>query len=80
MLFIHDPKVKLSQIENEFNNRKINFRNQLFFSENIETAVKESHAVIILTEWEQYINLNWQEIGSLMKSPLLDFRYKRNFK
>ncbi len=69
MLFIHDPKVKLSQIENEFNNRRINFSNQLFFSENIETAVKESHAVIILTEWEQYIKLNWQEIGSLMKSP-----------
>lgn len=36
-------------------------------SANIELAVSEADCVMIATEWEEFINLNWTELKKLMK-------------
>ena len=35
----------------------------------VEDAVKDADAVLVLTEWQQYRDLNWQSLANRMRKP-----------
>ncbi len=70
-LIINDPKVKERDVyEALFENQLDNKNNKnVFFETDISKAIKDSHAIIILTDWEEYKNLNWESFYSKMCKP-----------
>ena len=40
-----------------------------FYSDNIYDASTEADAIVVLTEWEEYSNINWERISKLMRKP-----------
>ncbi len=73
-IIIHDPKVKPSQIEKELNCDSeiitdIREEGKWQYSNNIYKSIENSDAVVILTEWEVYKNLDWVKISGIMRSP-----------
>ena len=74
-LSIYDPKVNVNQISIDLEKtytepNKIN--NQVgkwSFSESVLDASKNADAIIILTEWEEFKKINWQQIAANMRSP-----------
>ncbi len=80
-LSIHDPKVDAKQIANDLgikpirkdnlSNSSENFEyegNWLFYDE-IVKAVENSDAVLVLTEWDIYSEINWKLISKKMRNP-----------
>lgn len=78
-LAIHDPKVQLEQISNDLKsysfdevkdnrNSKNKESNWSLYSDLYEAAI-DSHALIILTEWENYKKIDWKKISKKMKKP-----------
>ena len=79
-LIIHDPKVSSKQIEEDlklkplpeinfekvstFNNKEGNWR----LSKNFN-IFDEVHAVLVLTEWEEYKNIDWNYVARKMAKP-----------
>tara|TARA_Y100001968_G_C19454192_1_gene771070 strand:- start:2320 stop:3753 length:1434 start_codon:yes stop_codon:yes gene_type:complete len=76
-LTIHDPKVSIDQIERDLKvspiNDSSNYRNSgegtWIFSKSVLEAVDGADAVVILTEWSEYQNLNWCELAKQMRAP-----------
>ena len=72
-LSISDPKVTNKQIENELSLKELeedpSSNGKWNFDKDIYKAVKNADAIIIVTEWKEYENLNWKEISSLMRKP-----------
>ena len=81
ILHIHDPKVNSKQIELDLkikgsdikyyglsNDSYIKDENW-FYSENIYDSAKGADAIVVLTEWEEYSIINWEEIARLMRKP-----------
>tara|TARA_A100001388_G_C28770300_1_gene503397 strand:- start:142 stop:1575 length:1434 start_codon:yes stop_codon:yes gene_type:complete len=79
ILKIHDYKVNEEQITNELGKFpdskglgeelfKKNENNWKFIKE-IDDAFDNVDAILILTEWEQYSELNWKEISQKMRTP-----------
>ena len=80
-LVIHDSKVKLEQIEidleknasnrDSLKNNESNFYkgNNWDFSNDLNKIFQNADAVIILTEWDTYKKINWQEVAQSMRSP-----------
>ena len=72
-LIINDPKVNQNQIEKELNISSINnddiSESTWKFEVNIYEATKLTDAIIILTEWDEYLNLNWDLISENMRKP-----------
>ena len=78
ILKIHDPKVSAMQIEKELNlsSYKSNESGKENFTEgswnkieDMKNIFNNADAVVILTEWEQYKNMNWIEISNKMRRP-----------
>ncbi len=81
ILLIHDQKVKPFQIANDLGieeNQKINllnednnfsFEGQWCFSGEIENGFSRADAVVVLTEWDEYSKINWQEMSKKMRTP-----------
>ena len=78
-LWIHDPKVSKLQIEKDLKleqsankevkeNKLLNKIGIWEFSENIE-IFHNAHAVLILTEWEEYKNIDWIDVSKKMVKP-----------
>ena len=73
-IIISDPKVKISQIERDLETEE-NYKERSSelgywnFSEDIYDAVQDADAIVLLTEWEEYKNLDWQKIKNSMRSP-----------
>ena len=73
-LAIHDPKVETAQMARDLNQ---NEAAQLDAGgtgswqrlESIEAAVAGADAVLILTEWDQYRQLNWADLAARMRRP-----------
>ena len=82
-LSIYDPQVQNHQIAADLNM----LESKLFSSESKsgewekalckEDAVKDSDAIIILTEWEEFKHIDWELYSTLMRSPswVFDTRY-----
>ena len=75
---IYDPKVSRKTVQNEFDLLKKNntslrgaFCNWDFFN-NIYEAAKDSDAIVILTEWSEFKNLDFKKLSEIMR-PLLGF-------
>ena len=74
---IYDPKVSEKQIltdinsvkrrEDELNKKSIVVNNDPY------EACKDSHAVAILTEWDEFKSYDWNKIYQLMKKPAFIF-------
>ena len=82
-LFIYDPKVDPLQIDidlkkgNQENNEYNTNEGTWSFTKNIYTALTNADAIIILTEWQEFKNLDWLKISKLMRRPawIFDTRY-----
>ncbi len=83
-LLINDPKVKEESIENELSNEtkyeennikkeKLNWK----FESDLEIIFDNVDAVIILTEWEIYKEINWQKLSNKLRKPawIFDTRF-----
>ena len=80
ILFIHDPKVTKMQINRDLSNQFKNddsshkkhtdsdFR-RWESVENLDDALKDADAAVILTEWEEYAHINWEKMAPKMRSP-----------
>ena len=70
---IHDPKVSMDQIQmalgtepkQQDDDRDFGW----FYEDDIYESVRCSDAIIILTEWEEYRNLDWIKCFNLMRKP-----------
>ncbi len=81
ILFIHDPKVTTEQIaidlgrkpsEGDINNLNLNnSKNQGYWTSalNIDYAIKNADAAVILTEWQEYSQINWNLLSKEMRKP-----------
>ncbi len=76
ILNIYDPKVTKDQIKNNLN--KDGLKDESINSlPSIKEAVKDSDAIVIMTEWEEFKKINWTEIYPLMRKPAWIFDTRR---
>ncbi len=79
-LVIHDPKVSRSQINFDLNSEPIDYlsneaENNLnregkwFLTTNFMDSFINADAVLLLTEWEEYKNIEWGEVSNCMRKP-----------
>ena len=70
---IYDPKVENSKIEDDFKKlNKINFeqcRVNWEICSSIQEAALESDAIVVLTEWEEFLYIDWQSLINSMRKP-----------
>ncbi len=73
-LFIHDPQVSEAQLNEIFNEE--NFISNRDTSEgtwtytnNLEIAFKNADAIIIVTEWSEYLKINWLKMSKILRHP-----------
>ncbi len=74
ILSIYDPKVEKKQIEKDLNilaSNKIseNEQDKWFYANSIENSIDDSHAIVILTEWKEFTNLEFDLLFKKMKRP-----------
>jgi len=79
-LVIHDPKVNPKQIEKDLKIKQISdvsikkeehIKSQIGqwkFSKNID-IFDDAHAILVLTEWEEYKHIEWQKASKKMVKP-----------
>jgi len=74
-LAIHDPKVGPDQIARDLKLEAAAGADALSgtgswaLADSIEAAVEAADAVLILTEWRQYRDLNWADLAARMRKP-----------
>ncbi len=74
-LSIYDPKVNKEQIEKDLNlieNKEFNFHTGIGswqFSNSISSASENADAILVLTEWAEFMNINWSEVSKKMRPP-----------
>ena len=72
-IYIHDPQVSESQISMALKdppNQNINSALGTWnFTRELKVAFTNSDAIIILTEWEEYLDINWNEVSLIMRKP-----------
>ncbi len=72
-LLIHDPKVTKTQIITDLNSENdedldlITSRWEKYVQ--IEETFIDADAVVILTEWQQYQNIDWEMVSNIMRKP-----------
>ena len=76
-LFIHDPKVKSKQINLVLNESFLNCPTKVEgrweFSKNIDNVIKDAHAIIIMTEWQEYSKIKWFDKEDSLRKPVWIF-------
>jgi len=74
---VYDPKVSEDQIFSDLNYLKTRSEDQnrelLSFKKNPYDSCKGSHAVAILTEWDEFVNYDWKKIYDSMNKPAFIF-------
>jgi UDPglucose 6-dehydrogenase len=73
----YDHKVKYHQMLSDLDSlqtcyQKMN-EEHLVFEYDPNEAVKHSHAVAVITEWDEFKTYNWEKIYQLMKKPAFVF-------
>ena len=66
--WLKKSKVSKKDIDNALNNLS-NETIYWTFNENIIEAAEDADAVVLLTQWEDYLSINWREIFSKMRKP-----------
>lgn len=85
-LSIYDPRVSLKQIEKDLSqNNTFDLKPGLDtakwkYEESIFSAANEADAIVILTEWSEFKNIDWAKISTIMRRPswLFDTRLISN--
>ena len=77
IIHVFDPKVNENQIQSDINylatrSEKLN-SSSLKSEPSPYSAAKDSHAIAILTEWDEFINYDWEKIYKSMKKPAFLF-------
>lgn len=76
-LSVYDPKVKPRQIYNDLDylqTRAPEDNLRLLTAENDPyTACRDAHAILVLTEWDEFKTYDWPRIYQLMKKPAFVF-------
>ena len=67
-LSIYDPKVEFKQVQIDLKSKSSNNSN-ITIAKTVEESAKNADALIVLTEWEEFKNLNLTNIANLMRSP-----------
>jgi len=74
---VYDPKVNSKKVQNDLNylnTRSEEENNELVTSfDNPYEAIKDAHAVAIMTEWDEFKTYDWQKIYNEMKKPAFIF-------
>jgi UDPglucose 6-dehydrogenase len=65
LLQIYDPKAMENAKE------VIPPSDQVFYASSAHEAAKGTHAIAIITEWDEFKNVNLQEIKKLMITPII---------
>ena len=69
-LAIYDPKVSPEQIKKDLlDENHPQDKDNLEICTNQKEAATGADAVIVLTEWEEFKNIDWESISNLMRSP-----------
>jgi UDPglucose 6-dehydrogenase len=74
-LLIHDPKVATDQMARDLQQESASQVDALSGSgswarfNSVEDAVMGADAVLVLTEWQHYRDLNWQALAARMRKP-----------
>ena len=74
-LAIHDPKVEIQQMARDLGCESTSASDALSgtgswtASESVEDAVGGADAVLVLTEWSHYRDLNWTSLATRMRKP-----------
>ena len=77
-LFIHDPKVTKDQIikdlqvkplDQNIEDNSFNEKGSWKFIKDINESLFNADAIVILTEWEEYKNLDWHLAERRMRKP-----------
>ncbi len=75
-LAIFDPKVSSKKVEDDLKTKQSKGvkQNDMNFgswrlSKTIEEAAKDADALLILTDWDLFKNIEWKEIAKLMREP-----------
>ena len=74
-LAIHDPKVAAEQMARDLQQEAAPQADALSGTgswaqaSSVESAVKGADAVLVLTEWQQYRELDWKSLASRMRKP-----------
>ena len=74
---VYDPKVNLDQMLSDLNYLETRSDEEnlksISSTENAYEACKDAHAIAVLTEWDQFIKLDWLRIYENMKKPAFIF-------
>jgi UDPglucose 6-dehydrogenase len=70
VLAIHDPKA-MKNAKEELDT--LGKGNNISYHENVYDAVKDAHAVVIITHWDEFKNLDYQKIYNSMQKPAFLF-------
>merc|ERR1712187_693405 len=74
--FVHvfDPKVKKVDAIQEFKYHEMEVdEKQLIFTETPEEAVESAHAIVVLTEWDEFKKYPYEKFYSMMMKPAFFF-------
>ena len=78
-LAIHDPKVAAQQMARDLQQEAapladaLNSTGSWLQAGSVEEAVTGADAVLVLTEWQQYQDLNWMDLAGRMRKPAWAF-------
>jgi len=71
---IYDPKVKREDAIWEMEQHGVKCSDKLFqFTESAEEAVKDAHAIVILTEWDVFKTYDYGKFYAMMQKPAFVF-------
>ncbi|WP_320664248.1 nucleotide sugar dehydrogenase [Prochlorococcus sp. MIT 1223] len=69
LLSIHDPKVSEDKIFEDLNRNEAAWEGKWSYVKTISEAVIEADAVLILTDWKEYAELDWFDLAKKMRAP-----------
>ena len=72
-LAIYDPKVSAEQIKKDLDqevNLKDNYsKNNIEIFDTIKETVTGADAIVVMTDWEEFKLIDWEDVSNLMRSP-----------
>ncbi len=71
ILRIHDPKVNQGQISNDLKCKSNNNNEEGTWNiyDDLYDSINGSDAILILTEWNEYKQINWQKVAKIVRNP-----------
>ena len=76
-LLIHDPKVEKNQVEFELRNEGIDNNSNWIFTKKLEGIFDNADAILVLTEWGIYKEINWKSVNKVLRNPSWLFDTRR---